>query len=87
MNRYRPNFYRRLRLFLELPLHIVASATGVSAGRVAAIETGRREANPTERRLIEGFLRVKFEEVLKTDGPAPDWLGRQSKALAEAPRG
>jgi transcriptional regulator with XRE-family HTH domain len=87
MNRARPYFYRRVRLFCELSVHVVASATGVSAGRIAAIETGRREPNPTERRLIEHFLQDKLRMVLEMDGPAPEWMRPPSKALAEASRG
>jgi hypothetical protein len=87
MNRARPHFYRRVRLFCELPLHIVASATGVSAGRIAAIETGRREPNPTERRLIERFLQDKLRMVLEMDGPAPEWMRGPTNALAEARHG
>jgi hypothetical protein len=83
MNRYRPYFYRRVRLFCELPLHIVASSTGISASRVAAIETGRREPNPTEQRLIERFLRDNLRAVLEMDGPVPDWLRPPSRALVE----
>jgi hypothetical protein len=87
MNRYRPSFYRRVRLFCEIPIHVVASATGVSAGRIAAIETGRRDPNPTERRLIEHFLQDKLRTVLEMDGPAPEWMRTPSKALAEVSRG
>jgi len=87
VNRFRPYFYRRVRLFCELPIHIMASATGISAGRYAAIETGQREPNPTERRLIERFLQDKLRMTLDMDGPVPDWLRPSSEALAVAERG
>ena len=74
MNRARPFFYRRVRLFCELSVHIVASATGISASGIAAIETGQRQPNPTERRLIEHFLLDKLRMVFEMDGPVPAWL-------------
>jgi len=52
----------------------MSTATGISASRYAAIENGRKKPNPTERDLIERFLRSKFEEILLTEGPIPDWL-------------
>ncbi len=74
MNRYRPLFYRRVRLFCELTVRIVSLATGVSENRVAQIETGRRQPNPTEARLIESFLRAKLKMVLESEGPIPEWM-------------
>jgi hypothetical protein len=86
MNKARPCFYRRVRLFCELSVHIVSSATGISASRILAIETGRREPNPTERRVIERFLQDKLRMVIEMDGPVPDWLRAPSTALTEAVR-
>jgi hypothetical protein len=83
MNRARPCYYRRVRLFCELPLHIVAAATGISASRIALIETGARPANETERRLLERFLQDKLRNVLAMDGPVPEWLRAPATALAE----
>ena len=74
MNHARPRYYRRVRLFCEVPIYVVAGETGVSAGRYAAIETGRREPNPTEQRLIEHFLQDKLRVVFEIDGPVPPWL-------------
>jgi hypothetical protein len=76
VNRHRPNFYRRVRLFCELSLGDESLATGISATRLSAIEIGRTQPNGTEIRLIESFLRAKFQTVLETEGPAPDWLHR-----------
>ena len=83
-NDARPAYYRRVRLFCELRIHIVASATGISANRVAAIETGRRAPNPTERRLLERFLQDKLRFVIEMDGPIPQWLREQPALPAEA---
>jgi hypothetical protein len=71
---HRPYFYRRVRLFCELPPSAVSLATGVSEYRYVAIETGRREPNPTERRLIESFLRDKLQSIVEMEGPVPSWL-------------
>jgi hypothetical protein len=84
MNDARFAYYRRIRLFCELPIHIVASATGISSSRIAAIETGRRAPNPTERRLLERFLQDKLRFVETMDGPVPDWLRQQPPVLSEA---
>lgn len=81
MNHARPNYYRRIRLFCELRIAHVASATGISASRIAAIETGLRAPNATERRLLERFLRDKLEMTFAMDGPLPSWLAL-SKVLA-----
>ncbi len=74
MNRARPYFYRRVRLFCELRISHVASATGISPSRIQAIETGQREPNPTEQRILERFLQDKLRAVLEMDGPLPSWL-------------
>jgi len=81
MNEARPAYYRRIRLFCELPIHIVASATGISSTRIAAIETGLRAPNPTERGLLERFLQDKLRFVMIMDGPVPDWLRQQTVLL------
>jgi hypothetical protein len=81
MNRARPYFYRRVRLFCELRISHVSSATGISPNRIAAIEVGLRMPNPTERRLIERFLQDKLRMVLAMDGPVPDWLRTPSMLL------
>jgi hypothetical protein len=81
MNRYRPLFYRRVRLFCELPIHVVARVTGLSAYRVAAIETGRSKPNEAERGALERFLQDRLSLVLAEDGPVPDWLRKPSKVL------
>jgi hypothetical protein len=83
MNRHRPNFYRRVRLFCELRVRDISIATGVSENRVADIECGRREPNDVERRLIEGFLRDKLRCVVDAEGPVPQWLRSESEALAQ----
>jgi hypothetical protein len=83
MNNARSAYYRRVRTFCELPIHAVASATGISSSRIAAIETGRRAPNPTERRLLERFLQDKFRFVMNMDGPLPDWLQQQPRLLTE----
>lgn len=69
MNHARPYFYRRVRLFCELRVSHVSSATGISPTRIMAIETGRRMANSTERRLLERFLQDKLRMILEMDGP------------------
>ncbi len=76
VHKYRPLFYRRVRLFCQLTVRIVSLATGVSESRIAQIETGRREPNPTEARLIESFLRAKLKMILESEGPIPDWMAR-----------
>ena len=81
MNRARPYFYRRVRLFCELRISHVSSATGISPNRLAAIEVGLRAPNPTERRLIERFLQDKLRMILAMDGPVPEWLRVSSVAL------
>lgn len=83
MNRARPLYYRRVRLFCEVPVQVVAGAIGISASRIAAIETGQRQPNPTERRLIEHFLQDKLRMVFEMDGPVPAWLQNgSSNAIA-----
>ncbi len=79
MNKYRPFFYRRVRLFCELTVNAVSSATGVSASRIAQIETGMRQANQVEARLIEGFLHDKLKMILELEGPIPDWMAGTGK--------
>jgi len=86
MNKARPYFYRRVRLFCELRISHVSSATGISPGRIAAIEVGLRVPNATERRLLERFLQDKLRMVISLDGPLPDWLRTPSAALAETSR-
>jgi hypothetical protein len=81
MNTARPLYYRRVRLFCELKLHHVASVTGISASRIAAIEVGQRDANPTEQRILERFYRDKLAMVLEMDGPLPAWLREPSGLL------
>jgi len=83
MNDHRPSFYRRVRLFCELRVGDVASATGVSALRVSQIETGKRTPNITEARLIEAYLRDRLRIVFATDGPVPDWLSDAEHMLTE----
>jgi transcriptional regulator with XRE-family HTH domain len=78
-----PAYFRRIRMFCGLPIYLVASATGISASRLQAIENCRREPNPTERRLLEGFLRDKLACVLAIDGPPPDWLRQRPALLTE----
>ena len=70
-------------MFCELPLHIVASATGISSSRLASIETGQREANPTERAILERFLQDRLRIVLQMDGEMPEWLSAPA-SLTEA---
>jgi hypothetical protein len=65
----------------------VTGVTGISASRIAAIETGMQDPNPTERCLIERFLQDKLRMTLDMDGPVPDWLRSPSEALAEIPHG
>jgi len=74
MNHARPGYYRRVRLFCELRISHISGATGISCSRIAAIETGQRLPNTTERRLIERFLQDKLRMVLAMDGPVPAWL-------------
>ena len=81
MNKARPYFYRRVRLFCELRISHVSSATGISPSRIAAIEVGLRQPNPTERRLLERFLQDKLRAVFAMDGPVPDWLRVPSMVL------
>jgi hypothetical protein len=81
MNHARPCYYRRIRLFCELRIAHVSSATGISPTRIAAIEVGLRAPNPTERRLLERFLQDKLRMVLAMDGPVPDWLRVPSISL------
>lgn len=83
MNHVRPNFYRRVRLFCELPIHIVSSATGISSSRLQGIETGQREPNPTEQRILERFLLDKLEMTIQMDGPIPAWLSGKKHLLTE----
>jgi hypothetical protein len=83
MSRSQPRFYRRVRRFCELPVHIVSSATGISISRIQAIETGAREANPTERRLLERFLQNKLRAVFQMEGGAPKWIRVSSAELGE----
>jgi DNA-binding XRE family transcriptional regulator len=83
MNAHRPNFYRRVRLFCELRVGDVASATGVSALRVGQIETGKRIPNITEARLIESYLRDRLRVVFATDGAVPGWLSDAEQMLTE----
>lgn len=80
VNHSRPFFYRRVRLFCELRLGTVSAATGIGVARLVAIETGRRAPNPTERRLIERFLRDRLRVVFELDGPIPAWLETLSVA-------
>jgi hypothetical protein len=81
MNHARPGYYRRVRLFCELRISHVASATGISANRIAEIEVGRRLPNSTERRLIERFLQDKLRMILAMDGPVPEWLRAPSVSI------
>lgn len=74
MNSSRPFFYRRVRLFCELHLGTVSAATGIAVARLVAIETGRRSPNPTERRLLERFLRDRLRVTFELEGPVPPWL-------------
>lgn len=83
MNSARPWYYRRVRLFCELKIHAVSSATGISASRLQAIETGRRLPNAVERRILERFLQDKLRMVVAMDGPIPVWLRGPSASLAE----
>ena len=83
MNAHRPSFYRRVRLFCELRVGDVADATGIPTLRVGQIETGKRAANTTEARLIEGYLRDRLRIVFATDGPVPDWLSDPEPMLTE----
>jgi hypothetical protein len=83
MEHRRPNFYRRVRCFCELPLNAVSLATGIPTGRLGAIETGRVTPNGVERRLIESFLRDKLKIVLESE-PVPDWLARKSDSSSSS---
>jgi helix-turn-helix protein len=86
MNRFRPHYLRRVRLFCELPIGAVSRATGISENRIAGIETGQRAPNDTELRLIQRFLAARLRMVLESDGPAPSWLRAPSSALTEVTR-
>lgn len=81
MNHARPGYYRRVRLFCELRISHVSSATGISPSRIAAIEVGLRQPNPTERRLLERFLQDKLRMILAMDGPVPAWLRAPSVSI------
>jgi hypothetical protein len=70
-----------VRLFCELRISHVSSATGISSSRIADIEVGRRQPNPTERRLLERFLQDKLRMVLAMDGPPPPWLRTPSVSI------
>jgi transcriptional regulator with XRE-family HTH domain len=83
----RPGFYRRIRLFCELHIGDVASATGISPTRLAAIETGRRKPNDVERRLLESFLRARLKIVLDMDGPMPEWVSTKTSGRLTAGEG
>lgn len=75
-------FYRRVRLFCELPLRSVESATGISVGRIAAIETGQREPNSAERKALESYLSARLRIAIEQDGPIPEWLRAPSAVVA-----
>jgi hypothetical protein len=79
-----PTFYRRITMFCEVPVSAVSWATGVTEGRYAAIENGKREPNDTERRLIESFLRDRLQIVLDMEGPFPSWIAQLS-SIAQQP--
>lgn len=70
-------------MFCELPVRAVSLATGVSETRITDIETGRRQPNEVEKRLIESYLRDRLRMVLDSEGPVPAWLS-ENRALTKA---
>jgi transcriptional regulator with XRE-family HTH domain len=79
MEQRRSNFYKRVRQFCDLRVRHVSRATGITESAIAQIEKGRRQPNPVERKLIEGFLRDRLRMVFELDGPMPTWANGQTE--------
>jgi hypothetical protein len=78
VNTFRPEYYRKIRLFCELPIDVVARCTGLPPSRLAGIECGRVTPREAERGALERFLRDKLRLVLAEE-PAPNWLREGSE--------